>query len=75
MKNDKDINKFKRLIKEGHSQLCACHQTWSSSNKCECGKSTDRHLTPAAPDSEGRTVLESSSIPGDEETFNNGSGW
>ena len=35
----------------------------------------DRHLTPAAPDSEGRAALENSSIPGDEETFNKGLGW
>jgi len=42
MKEDKDLNKFKRLIKEGHSQVCACHQAWSSSDKCECGsRSTD----------------------------------
>ena len=37
---------------------------------------TDAVLTSAMhSDSEGRAVLESSSIPGDEETFNNGHGW
>ena len=35
-----------------------------------------RHLTNAMhSDGESRVVLEKSSIPGDEETFNNGHGW
>ncbi len=35
-----------------------------------------RHLTSAMhSDSEGRAVLGKSSIPGDEETFNNGKEW
>ena len=51
-------------IEVGVSFACPkCHRSWAGGIKA------------CAPSYKSRTALESSSIPGDEETFNNGEGW